>query len=143
MSHNRLKSAVRERMASTGEPYTAARRAVIQQQEEQAQDGQYPSETMRSKAFEIVSAQLVKNGQEVRDRLTSASGVNEIQRRFAALHGFRDLGHSVDDRPTEVTDMDRPQWRCRRCGSELQLDGIGGWVSSSGTGRCPHEGALW
>ena len=142
MSHDKLQDAARERMARTGEPYTVARRAVFRQHKD-AQGGEYDSEAARRKAFEVVAAQLAKHGQEVHGRLTSASGIEEIQRRFAALRAFRDLGHSVDDQPSEITDRGRPQWRCRRCGSNLQLNGFGRWMSSSGTGRCPHEGASW
>jgi rubrerythrin len=141
MSHDKLQDAARERMAWTGERYTVARRAVFRQYKE-AQGGEYDSAAARSKAFEVVAAQLATHGQEVRGRLTSASGIEEIQRRFA-LRAFRDLGHSVDDQPSETTDKGRPHWRCRRCGSDLQLNGLGRWMSSSGTGRCVHEGASW
>jgi hypothetical protein len=41
MSHDKIKAAARERMAQTGEPYAAARRAVIRQH--QAADGNIPS----------------------------------------------------------------------------------------------------
>jgi len=142
MSHEKLKAAARRRMARTGEPYAVARRAVIRQHEE-AQDSKYASKTTRSRAFEVVAEQLGKHGQEVRRQLTSASGIDEVRRRFAALQSFRDLGHSLDDRPAEVTDRGRPQWRCRRCGSDLQLGSVGHGVSSSGIGRCLHEGASW
>ena len=36
MSHDKIKAAARKRMAETGEPYAAARRAVIREQQEQA-----------------------------------------------------------------------------------------------------------
>jgi hypothetical protein len=94
-------------------------------------------------AIDAVAAQLAGHRHEVIDQLTTASGIDEIQRRFAALAWFRNLGHSVDDRPTELTETGRPQWRCRRCGHDLQLDSAGRWASSSGTGRCPYEGASW
>jgi hypothetical protein len=42
MSHDKIKAAARERMAQTGEPYTAARRAVVNEQ--QPADGQRPPE---------------------------------------------------------------------------------------------------
>jgi hypothetical protein len=142
MSHDKLKAATRRRMARTGEPYAVARRAVIQRHEE-AQDGKYASKAVPSKAFEVVTAQLGKHGQEVRRQLTSANGIDEIRRRFAALQSFRDLGHSVDNRPAEVTDRGRPQWQCRRCGSDLQLSSVGHGVSSGGSGRCLHDGASW
>jgi len=78
-------------------------------------------------AYALVAAQLADHGQRFRDQLTSASGIDEIQRRFVALRSFRDLGHSVDDRPSELdARTGRPQWRCRRCGSDLQLDSAGG-----------------
>jgi hypothetical protein len=142
MSHDKIKAAARRQMARTGEPYAVARRAVIRQHED-AQPGQHVSESAPNRAFEVVAAQMAKHGQEVRGQLASGSGVDEIQRRFAALQWFRDLGHSVDDRPAEVDGMGRPQWQCRRCGSDLQLYGAGRWASASGTGRCPHEGASW
>jgi hypothetical protein len=131
MSHNKVQDAARNRMARTGESYAVARRAVIRQHQE-AQGGEYNSEVARSKAFEVVAAQSAKHEQEVRGQLTSASGIQEIQRRFAALRAFRDLGHSVDDQPSEITYRGRPQWRCRRCGSDLQLNGFGRWMSSGG-----------
>jgi hypothetical protein len=36
MSHDKIKAAARERVAETGEPYAAARRAVIREQQERA-----------------------------------------------------------------------------------------------------------
>jgi hypothetical protein len=82
MSHDNLKAATRRRMARTGEPYAVARRAVIRQHGE-ARNGRYASEVARSRPFEVVAVQLGKHAQEVRRQLTSASGINEIQRRFA------------------------------------------------------------
>ncbi len=63
MSHDKLKAAASRRMARTGEPYAAARRAVIRQHEE-AWDDEHASEEARSRAFEVVRAQLVSHGQE-------------------------------------------------------------------------------
>ena len=142
MVHDKIKAAARERMARTGEPYALARRAVMRDHEE-AQNTGNAWDTTRSQALEFVADQLTEQGREARRRLTSAPGIEEIQRRFAALHAFRSLGHTVEDRPTAVTDTGRPRWQCRRCGSDLQLDSTGGWVSSSGTGRCLHEDASW
>jgi len=139
MVHDKIKAAARERMTRTGEPYALARRAVMRDHEE-ARNTRNPT---RSQALEFVADQLTEQAREVRHRLTSAPGVEEIQRRYAALHAFRSLGHSVEDQPAAVTDMGRPQWQCRRCGSDLQLDSTHGWVSSSGTGRCPQEDASW
>ena len=143
MSHDKLKAAARKRMARTGEPYNVARRAVIRRREE-AQHGDDASEAARSSAFDVMTRQLVIYGQQVRGQLGRATGIDEIQRRFAALHWFRQLGHSVDDRPSELdAHVGRPHWRCHRCGSDLQLDSGGNPVSSGGTGRCVHEGATW
>ena len=103
----------------------------------------HESEPGHTSPFEAVAALLAMNAQEVRGRLGAAPGVDEIQLRFAAVHAFRSLGHSVDDRPTAVDHAGRPQWQCRRCGSDVQLDSTAGWVSSGGTGRCVHEGASW
>jgi len=139
MPHDKLKAAARRRMAETGEPYAAARRAVVRQRAEARGSA---SGSVRN-GFDVVAAQLTQHGQEVRSHLMSASGIVEIQQRFAALQWFRSLGHSVDDRPVEATGMGRSQWRCRRCGSDLQLDGMGRPVSSSGTGQCLHEQASW
>jgi hypothetical protein len=134
-------------MAQTGMNYTRAARELERREQTAEQSASYTAvdtgATNRTRAFAAVREQLVRHGQEVRSRMTSASGINEIQRRFAARQWFSDLGHSVDDGPDEVTDVGRPRWRCRRCGSDLQLNSTGGWASSSGTGRCPHEGASW
>lgn len=92
--------------------------------------------------FGAVAAQLAMNAQEVRSRIGASPGIDEIHARFA-VQAFPSLGHSVDDRPTSVDHTGRPQWQCRRCGSEVQVDRTAGWVSSSGTGRCVHEGAAW
>lgn len=48
MPHDKIKTAARERMARTGEPYSAARRAVIAEhkaRETAATDGEQPRET--------------------------------------------------------------------------------------------------
>ena len=127
MSHDKIKIATRRRMSDTGEPYAVARNMVIRLEQ----------------AFGVVATQLARNGQVVRSQLTSSGGIDEIRQRFAALQWFRNLGHSVDDRPIAGTSRRRPQWQCQRCGSDLQLDHVGSWVSSSGVGRCPHEGASW
>lgn len=129
MSRDKIKAAARNRMAATGEPYSAARRAVIRQHKE-------------ALASELVAAQLSRNAQEVRGRLAPTSGIDEINWRFATL-AFRNLGHTIDNQPAEVTEPDRQQLRCLRCGSSLQLDGFGHWHSPSGTGRCPREWASW
>jgi hypothetical protein len=129
MSHDKLKAIARQRMAVTGEPYSVARRAVIRQHRENLVSA-------------LVGAQLSRNAQEVRAWLAPTSGIDEINWRFALL-AFRNLGHSLDDQPAEVTELDRQQLRCRRCGSSLQLDGFGHWHSPSGTGQCLHEGASW
>lgn len=134
MSHDKIKAAIRQRMAATGEPYTLARRAIMLEQEYKAQ---------REKAYKRVATQLADHGREVRSQITSASGIDEIQRRFAALQWFRNLGHSVDGSSTEFSEDGRWQQHCRRCGHGLELTGNGGWASPSGTGRCPHEGASW
>lgn len=89
------------------------------------------------------TVQVTRRVEAVLDQPTPASGIDEVQRRDAALAWFRDLGHTVDDRPTEVSGTGRPQWRCRRCGSDLHTDSSGNWISSTGTGRCPHENAPW
>ena len=129
MIHDKLKAATRKRVAATGEPYGVARREVIRHHQE-------------ARAFEMVAAQLTKNAQEVRGQLAPTSGIDEISWRFA-LQWFRDLGHSVNDQPTEDADTGRQQLRCRRCGSSLQHDSLGRWYSASGTGRCPHREASW
>jgi hypothetical protein len=91
-----------------------------------------------------LAEQLAANAQQVRRSLTSVGGVDEIERRYKAVRWFRALGHSIDDRPSGLdADTGRPRWACQRCGSDLQLDGSAGWASSTGTGRCPHEGASW
>ena len=134
MSHDKIKADIRQRMAATGEPYTLARRVVMLQQMRRAE---------REKAFQMVANQLTDYGREVRGRMTRASGIDEIGQRYAALQWFHNLGHSVDASFTEFSDDGRWQQHCRRCGSELELTGDGGWASSSGTGRCRHEGASW
>lgn len=94
MSHDKLKLTARKRMATTGEPYAAARRAVIRQHQEALQD-EHRSEAARRRAYDVVAEQLTSYGQMVRRQLTHpASGIDEIQQRFAALQWFRGLGHS-------------------------------------------------
>jgi len=143
MSHDLIKVATRKRMAETSEPYSVARRAVIRQHQG-ASRSEDASGAARSRAFQMVAEQFASNAGHVHRSLRSASGVDEIERRFKAVRWFRALGHSVDDRPSGIdADMGRPWWGCQRCGSDLQLDGTGGWASSTGTGRCLHEGASW
>jgi hypothetical protein len=91
-----------------------------------------------------LAEQLAANAQQVRRSLASVGGADEIERRYKAVRWFRALGHSVEDRPSgRDADTGRPRWVCQRCGSDLRLDSRAGWVSSTGTGRCPHEGASW
>ena len=113
--------------------------------QEQIAQLRLPVSTAFQDQMALLAEQLATNAQQVRRNLASAGGVGEIERRYKAVRWFRALGHSIDDRPSELDDAEtgRPRWRCQRCGSDLQLDGSAGWASSTGTGRCPHEGASW
>jgi len=59
-----------------------------------------------------------------------------------ALEEFRGLGHDVDETARETDEYGRPQWRCRRCGSEFFLAGSGDrWVSPTGQAPCSRAEA--
>jgi hypothetical protein len=83
MSHDKIKTAARQRMARTGESYAVARAAVIREYQ-QAQQRTRLLEEARSRAYENLAVELARYGQEVRAQLAYASGLDEIQRRFAA-----------------------------------------------------------
>jgi hypothetical protein len=166
---DKRKREIRELMAETGLCYTRAAREVARRRrtgrtlkdafpDQMAQLRRPFSEAFQEQMAQLhvpaikglqgqmaqLAEQLAADAQQVRRNPASAGGVDEIERRYKAVRWFRALGHSIDDRPSELdTDTGRPRWRCQRCGSDLQLDGSAGWASSTGTGRCPHEGASW
>jgi hypothetical protein len=125
--------------ARDGAKYTR----VLRRQPSSKSANEHESAPGYTNPFEAVAAQLAMQAQEVRSRIGSAPGVDEIQIRFAAVQAFRSLGHSVDDRPTAVDHAGRLRWQCRMCGSDVQVDRTAGWVSPSCTGRCVHEGTAW
>jgi hypothetical protein len=132
-----ISESLREQMAQISSLFTESLR-------EQMAQISLPVSTAFQDQMAQLAEQLATNAQQVRRNLASTSGVDEIERRHKAVRWFRALGHSIDDRLSEMdADTGHPRWQCQRCGSDLQLDGNAGWASSTGTGRCPHEGASW
>jgi len=59
-------------------------------------------------------------------------------RLAAAQEWFSSLGHDIDPESVEPGEADRPQWRCRKCGSHVSVGAKGKAQSPSGSARCPR-----